>query len=66
MREKIYKMLESDKKTSLFYDRFMLVCIVFSIIPLCFKETNPPFQWIDRITVTVFIVDYLLRWVKPI
>ena len=25
MREKIYEMLESDKKTSLFYDRFMLV-----------------------------------------
>ena len=63
MREKIYEMLESDKKINLFYDRFMLVCIVFSIIPLCFKETNPLFQWIDRITVTVFIVDYLLRWV---
>ena len=62
MREKIYEMLESDKKSNLFYDRFMLVCIAFSIIPLCFKETNPLFQWIDRITVTAFIVDYLLRW----
>lgn len=63
MREKIYQIFEGDKKISLFYDRFMLICIVFSIIPLCFKETNQLFQWIDRITVAVFIVDYLLRWV---
>lgn len=56
-------MLESDKKSASIYDRFMLVCIVCSIIPLCFKETNPLFIWIDRITVTVFIIDYLLRWI---
>lgn len=63
MREKLYQIFEGDKKISLFYDRFMLVCIVCSIIPLCFKETNSLFQWIDKITVAVFIVDYLLRWV---
>ena len=44
------------------YDRFMLVCIAASILPLCFKETNALFRWLDRITVAVFIVDYLLRW----
>ena len=63
MREKIYKMLENDKQSNLIYDRFMLACIIFSIIPLCFKETNSFFQWVDKITVTVFIIDYLLRWV---
>lgn len=40
----------------------MLVCIAASIVPLCFKETNSLFVWLDRATVTVFIVDYLLRW----
>ena len=42
----------------------MLVCIAASIVPLCFKETNSLFIWLDRATVTVFIVDYLLRWWK--
>ena len=63
LKDKIYHTLESDRKSSSLYDRFMLVCIVCSIIPLCFKETTPLFIWIDRITVTVFIVDYLLRWI---
>ena len=40
----------------------MLVCIAASILPLCFKETNAVFLWMDRITVSIFIVDYLLRW----
>ena len=62
MRAKIHEILESDTKISLFYDRFMLACIVCSIIPLCFKETISLFIWIDKITVTIFIVDYLLRW----
>lgn len=62
MRNKIYEILEGGKKSGFFYDRFMLACIVCSIVPLCFKETTPFFLWIDRITVTVFIVDYLLRW----
>jgi voltage-gated potassium channel len=56
-------MLESDRKSGLFYDRFMLICIICSIIPLCFKEITPLFVWIDRITVSIFILDYLLRWV---
>jgi len=62
LKEKIYQMLESDKKSGIYYDRFMLICIISSIIPLCFKESTPLFMWIDRITVVVFITDYLLRW----
>ena len=56
-------MLESNKRIGVYYDRFMLVCIICSMIPLCFKETTPLFIWIDRITVAVFISDYLLRWI---
>ncbi|MBR5322200.1 MAG: ion transporter, partial [Clostridia bacterium] len=39
----------------------MMVTIIISIIPLAFKETNVVFQWIDYITVSIFIIDYLLR-----
>ena len=66
MRRRIYQIIEKgspDDKLSIFYDRFMLLCITASIIPLCFKETNPAFWWMDKITVFVFIVDYILRWV---
>lgn len=62
MRERIYQMLEGDGKGSIFYDRFMLICIVCSIVPLCFKEITLLFLWIERTTAGVFIVDYLLRW----
>ena len=65
MRKRIYEIIAIAKtgdKSSLVYDRFMLVCIIGSIIPLCFKQTSMLFQWIDIVTVAVFIVDYLLRW----
>lgn len=40
----------------------MLVCVVVSLIPLCFKSDNMLFLWIDRITTVMFIIDYILRW----
>lgn len=64
MREKIYRVIEPAEggdKLSLYYDRFMLVCIVCSIIPLCFKQANLLFTWMDRVTVIVFMLDYFLR-----
>lgn len=63
LRDKLYELLEGDGSASALYDKFMLACIVCSIVPLCFKQTTPLFIWIDRITVTIFIADYLLRWV---
>jgi voltage-gated potassium channel len=39
----------------------MMATIVVSIFPLAFKETNALFQWMDYITVGIFIVDYILR-----
>ncbi len=39
----------------------MMVTIFVSLIPLVFKETNTAFEIIDKITVTIFIFDYLLR-----
>jgi len=53
---------ENPSLISRIYDSMMLVCIVVSLIPLTFREENAMFLWMDRITVYVFIVDYLLRW----
>lgn len=64
MREKIYSIIEpsdGNNKLSNIYDFIMMATIVISIIPLAFKETNIVFQWIDYITVSIFIVDYILR-----
>ena len=66
MRRRIYKIIEigsREDKLSVFYDHFMILCILCSVIPLCFKETTPVLWWMDKITVCVFIVDYILRFI---
>ena len=45
------------------YGRFMFGVISVSLIPLFFKGTTPVLRAIDWITVTIFIVDYVLRWI---
>ncbi|MBR3802249.1 MAG: ion transporter, partial [Clostridia bacterium] len=62
--KKIYSIIEpigNENKLSNIYDFIMMTTIVVSIIPLAFKETNAFLQWIDYITVSIFILDYLLR-----
>ena len=44
------------------YDILMLVAIIASIIPLMFATEYPVFRRIEIVTVSIFIVDYLLRW----
>ena len=63
MREKIYNIIEAntDTKGSKAYDTIMIVVIGVSIIPLLFKEQNLLFNVLDKVTVSVFIVDYILR-----
>ncbi len=66
MIEKIYEIIEpaddeQGSKASAFYDIFMLVCIITSLIPLAFKTVNTAFFLIDKITVSIFIIDYILR-----
>lgn len=39
----------------------MMLVIFASLIPLVFKEQLLVFLWLDRITVTIFIIDYVLR-----
>ena len=64
MRKNLYSVIEptdGGNKFSKLYDFVMMTTIVVSIIPLAFKETNIVFQWIDYITVSIFILDYFLR-----
>ena len=64
MREKLFSVIDSannNTKLSDTYDFIMMAAIVASIFPLAFKETNAIFLWIDRITVSLFILDYILR-----
>lgn len=65
MRKRIFEIVEvaddNDKISSL-YDGFMLLTIIVSILPLCVKNQNTIFGYIDKITVAIFIVDYILRW----
>ena len=63
MRRRIYDIIEkaeSEDMLSRWYDRFMIVCIFLSLIPLCFKHSNAIFMAIDAITATVFILLPLL------
>lgn len=65
MRNRLFEIIEKGKKAdaySVAYDFLMLIAVNVSIIPLMFAEDYPVFLWFERITVSVFIIDYLLRW----
>ncbi len=65
VRKRIYEILElgsDDDIPSKCYDFFIIIAIVISIIPLAFKEQYACFNVIDKITVFIFIIDYILRW----
>lgn len=57
MRKKIYNILNQNA----IYDTFMFTVIIMSIIPLAFVKQQSWMTLIDRITVIIFIVDYILR-----
>lgn len=66
MRKRIYEIIEQAKESdriSFVYDCVMLVAIVASIIPLMFTTDYPVFKVIEIITVSLFILDYILRWI---
>ncbi len=66
MRKRIFSIIEkSDGKDiiSSIYDYFMIVAIIASLVPLAFKSENKVFFIIDKVTVVIFIIDYILRWI---
>lgn len=64
MRKRIFQVIETateDDRLSNIYDFFMMTVIVVSLIPLAFKTDWIVFEWIDKIAVVIFIIDYVLR-----
>ncbi len=64
MRKTIYRIIEpaSGGKQGWVYDAVMLSAIIASIVPLTYSRDYPVFEIIEIVTVSIFIVDYLLRW----
>ena len=63
-RKKLFDIIETESRSfsSKTYDMCMLFFIIISLVPLAFREQYELFNWFDYISVSVFIVDYLLRW----
>lgn len=64
MRKRIFEIIELSNGSDLWssiYDYFMMIIIVASLLPLAFKQDTIVFVVIDKIAVTIFIIDYLLR-----
>lgn len=59
-REKLYSFIEPDDGKTI-YDYFMIVVIMVSLVPLCFKKTTPFLTALDYTTAFIFIADYLVR-----
>ena len=61
-RQKLFRIVEKDTKEQEWYDIFILTTIWFSIIPLMFKTQNLFTNFITYITLFIFCLDYILRW----
>lgn len=64
IQAKIFSVIETDNQgiVSKIYDCGMIIVILLSLIPLAFKENYMVFSWIENISVSIFILDYALRW----
>lgn len=63
MRERLYSLVNGDEGEAAWCGRVMTVLIVASLVPLCFKDSNPALEVVEYVCVVVFILDYLARWV---
>lgn len=64
MRKRIFEIIEVSKdndRISSIYDAGMMAVIICSLVPLAFKQTNALFSAIDKVTVEIFVLDYLIR-----
>ena len=65
MRNQLYEMVDTggDDKPSIIYDTSMMIVIIASLVPLCFKSQSAFLVWLDRVSVGIFIIDYIFRWI---
>jgi voltage-gated potassium channel len=64
IRQRIFEIVEVSQNgdiLSFLYDMIMIINIVVSIVPLAVKEELTIFVYTDNVTVSFFILDYLLR-----
>lgn len=64
MKDKIYDIIEvadENETLSKIYDIIMMIAILASTIPLTTKQHYPFYDWIDRVTAVIFIIDYIMR-----
>ena len=63
-RKRIYEIIEAADEndvSSAVYDRFMLVVIILSLLPMTQRTLSEPLRIMDSVTVIIFIIDYILR-----
>ena len=68
MRKKLFYLVENGQDPEHpgkldWYDILMLVAIVASIVPLMFTQDCKAFRIIEQVTVSLFILDYIFRWI---
>ena len=68
MRKKLFYLVENGQDPENpgkldWYDILMLVAIVASIVPLMFTQDCKAFRIIEQVTVSLFILDYIFRWI---
>ena len=64
IRNRIYQIIEpatEGDEASKLYDLLMIVVIIISLIPLAFKEATGILSMFDRVCVSIFILDYMMR-----
>lgn len=64
IRKRLFEVIEissGDDLASSIYDYSMMVVIIASLVPLAFKQPVAAFTIVEKVTVVVFIVDYLMR-----
>ena len=65
-RKRVFEIIEKSEgedRYSSIYDYAMIVVIILSLIPLAFKKETKAFFILDKVTVSIFIIDYILRWI---
>ena len=65
-RRFIYETVEYQNGTTMrsrIYNGIMLGVIIASVVPLAVREQTELMLLIDKISVTIFIIDYILRWI---
>ena len=67
-RSKLLSIIEPsyEKNTSFIsklYDIFMFLMIAISLVPLMFRGESLMFFLFEKVSVSAFIIDYILRWI---